>query len=180
MQAFFTADMHLGHGNIIKYAGRPFKDADHMNKSLITNWNMRVKPEDVIYHLGDFCCKGNERGVPGNRNKAESWEKELNGRIIHIKGNHDTNNSVKNALEFAVIQFGNYIWFMSHRPPRQLDYEIPSHIDIFLCGHVHEKWHVTEYEGKPVINVGIDVNRYMPLKKQELIKIIKCGKYEEI
>lgn len=145
-----------------------------MNKSLINNWNMRVKEEDTVCHLGDFCCKGNERGVPGVKTKAESWEKELNGHIIHILGNHDKNNSVKNALSFAVIVFGNHTWFMSHRPPWDLPpsfKNVPETCDSILCGHIHEKWKMNEWKGIPVINVGVDCNNYSPWTKQELIKI---------
>jgi len=42
-----------------------------------------------------------------------------------------------------------------------------------FCGHVHEKWQVEKFEGLPVVNVGVDVNRYMPLRMDEVIKLIK-------
>jgi len=55
MNQWFSADDHFGHGNIIKYCNRPFKDSNDMNSSLIRNWNQRVKPEDTVFHVGDFC-----------------------------------------------------------------------------------------------------------------------------
>ena len=167
MTTFFTADLHLGHSNIVKYCDRPFKDADDMNTALIRNWNQRAKPGDIVFHLGDFCCRGNERGVPGVRTKAESWERELNGKIIHIKGNHDANNGVKAALDMAVLEFSGKKWLLVHRPPYCRD-DIPRSCDVVLCGHVHEKWSHRFVDGIVVINVGVDQHRFIPLTKAEV------------
>ena len=54
-----------------------------MNEALVNNWNSVVKPEDHVYHLGDFCF--------GN---VEKWNwclepGRLNGHIHLILGNHD-------------------------------------------------------------------------------------------
>ena len=91
MNYWWTADLHLGHANIIKYCNRPFKNLEHMNKVLIRNWNERVKKEDIIFHVGDFCFRNSPGGKLGEGGgiPATEWEKKLNGKIIHIKGNHD-------------------------------------------------------------------------------------------
>lgn len=170
MSVFFTADLHLGHQNIIKYCNRPFRDADHMNTALIRNWNSRVKHGDTVFHLGDFCCYGAERGVPGTKIKSDSWIEQLCGNIIHIRGNHDANNTVKCALEYATVQFSNTLWFMSHRPPWQLPVP-PPEADVYLCGHDHEKWRTENWNGHLVINVGVDANKFIPLNKAEITAI---------
>ena len=54
---YVTADLHLGHENIIKHCNRPFSSAEVMDAVLITNWNRMVKPEDDIFILGDFTMK---------------------------------------------------------------------------------------------------------------------------
>jgi calcineurin-like phosphoesterase family protein len=33
MSRWFTADLHLGHSNIIEYSGRPFDSVDAMNRA---------------------------------------------------------------------------------------------------------------------------------------------------
>ena len=46
---YFTADLHFGHANIIKFCNRPFKSVEDMDKTLIRNWNETVQPDDEIY-----------------------------------------------------------------------------------------------------------------------------------
>ena len=57
MKRFVIADLHLGHENIIKYCNRPFKDANHMNETIVNNWNSVVSDGDIVYILGDFSMK---------------------------------------------------------------------------------------------------------------------------
>ena len=78
---FFTSDTHFGHANIIKYAHRPYTDVDEMNKALIDNWNSVVKPNDIVFHLGDFMF--------GNINRFWEYRSRLNGKIYLVHGNHD-------------------------------------------------------------------------------------------
>lgn len=54
MTTWFTADLHLGHRNIIDYCGRPFGDAVAMNRALVDGWNNVVAEDDDVWVLGDF------------------------------------------------------------------------------------------------------------------------------
>lgn len=76
---YFTSDLHFNHANVIKHCNRPFNDVEHMNESLIENWNSVVKEKDSIYILGDFCLKGN----------PFYFLDRLQGRKYLIFGNHD-------------------------------------------------------------------------------------------
>ncbi len=167
MNQWFSADDHFGHGNIIKYCNRPFKDSNDMNSSLIRNWNQRVKPEDTVFHVGDFCFQRNNQSL-----KAEYWEKQLNGKIIHIKGNHDKNNSTKTIIERLVIRYGGKLINLVHNPEyADINY------DINFTGHVHEKWSFKRIrrgeDFTDCINVGVDVNKFMPVSFNELISKYK-------
>ncbi len=81
MTTFFTSDLHLGHERIIELAGRPFKDADHMNNEIISRWNTVVTPEDTVFVLGDVALGKIASSLPRVGN--------LNGYKILIEGNHD-------------------------------------------------------------------------------------------
>ena len=169
MERLFTSDLHMGHRNVVKYCDRPFKSVEHMNESLIRNIQSRVKPDDILFHLGDFCCKGPERGVPGCTTKALQWEAIIDRRIVHIEGNHDRNNTVKGALSMATIEIAKKTVLLRHRPPND-DYPLPGlRLDYMLCGHVHEKWKTTVYNGLWVYNVGVDANNYMPVRLDEVV-----------
>jgi len=166
MNTYFTSDLHLGHKNIIKYCERPFKTLDEMNRTIIARWNARVRPEDFVYHIGDFCFRNSSdiRGE-GIRKNAQEWIDELNGNITFIKGNHDRNNSLKCRLISGVYEHGNQKFWMCHRPE-----DANPNYKINLVGHVHNNWEVRIYETHSLINVGVEVWDYYPKTIEELLK----------
>lgn len=91
MNLFLTSDTHFGHLNIIRYTNRPYKSLFHMDSSLIRNWNERVKPEDQVVFLGDWCFRNTSGGKTGEgtTNKAQCYIDQLNGKITFVRGNHD-------------------------------------------------------------------------------------------
>jgi len=175
---FITADQHFFHGNIIKYCNRPFKSLEQMNETIIRNHNERVKPNDIVYHIGDFCFRNsnNSRGE-GTRTTAEEYIQKLNGRIVFIKGNHDQNNSLKTVIESMVINYGGKRMWLIHDPKyARADYSIN------LVGHIHNNWKFQRREDSIIINVGVDVWGFKPMKLQEIIRfyhLIKKGKVNE-
>jgi calcineurin-like phosphoesterase family protein len=70
---WFTSDHHFGHANIIKHCDRPFSNVAQMDESMIHGWNLKVMPEDTVYHLGDFTLGGPE--------DAHGYFVQLNGNI---------------------------------------------------------------------------------------------------
>ena len=57
-----------------------------MNETIIANWNKVVTDEDTIYVLGDFFM--------GMLDKIDAILPRLKGKIILIRGNHDTENRI--------------------------------------------------------------------------------------
>ena len=169
MNFWFTSDYHLGNKNIIKYCNRPFKSLEHMNEAIIKNHNMRVKPEDTVFHLGDFCFK-NSSDVRGEGVKvnAEQWEEQLNGKIIHVRGNHDRNNSTKTIIEGLLIKYHKRLVYCVHKP---IHYN--SNYEINFVGHEHDKWSVKRIDNVSLINVGVDVNNFRPIKFLEALGKLK-------
>jgi calcineurin-like phosphoesterase family protein len=148
-----------------------------MNETIIKNWNSRVKPEDQVYHVGDFCFKNSKGGKPGEGmiHKANYYSDKLNGNIIHIRGNHDKNNSVRTLIEKLIIRYGNHYVCLVH-DPRNYD----MNYAINFVGHIHEKWKFRRiinpmFEDKYVdlINVGVDVWGFKPVTFEEIYSSYK-------
>ena len=83
---FVVSDHHFGHTNSwekFKLADgsplRPFTSNEEMNETMIERHNAKVKEHDTVYFLGDVVI---------NR-KHLHLVKQLNGRKILIRGNHD-------------------------------------------------------------------------------------------
>jgi len=160
----------FGHENILKYCSRPFHNAEHMFASMRNKWNARVKPDDIVVHVGDFCNRGNERGVPGSRQKFKEYADQLNGTIIYMRGNHDRNNGLKHTFQYAVMELGKIQFLIIHKPPLTLE-AIPCKCDAIICGHVHTAWKEKWLGDKLMINVGVDVRNFAPVFASEVIGI---------
>lgn len=80
---YFTSDQHFGHINIVKNLGqgRPFYNVDHMNSCIRANWFEVVRPEDVVYVLGDSAM--------GSFEETILLFADLPGEKLFIPGNHD-------------------------------------------------------------------------------------------
>jgi len=172
---YFTADPHFNHSNIIKLCGRPFADVDKMNNVLIQNWNARVQTTDEIYILGDFMFKGD--GVSAN-----SLLQRLNGTKYLIRGNHDkfVDDTAFDKENFAwikdyhVLSYQKVKFVLFHFPIFEWDGYFGDAVHLY--GHVHnsgnnyEQQRKFEVLGKRAINVGVDVNGFLPVSIREIMK----------
>lgn len=169
MQNLFTADLHMGHFNIISYTNRPFKTLEEMNETIIRKWNERVKDDDTIICVGDFCFRNSPGGKVGEGeiHRADYYMKRLKGHKIFIRGNHDNNNSTKTKIKSMVIGIGGREVFVVHNPE-----EYNPNYEVNLVGHIHGEWKTKRIGKSLLINVGVDVNNFYPLTWGEIEKII--------
>jgi calcineurin-like phosphoesterase family protein len=99
---FFTSDQHYGHENVIRFCGRPFRDAAEMNDELVRLHNERVPKDGIVFHLGDFAF---------SKVKSTVFDvfPRLHGARHHlIVGNHEkavTDNPRARALFTTVSQY---------------------------------------------------------------------------
>ena len=101
---FVTSDTHFNHDKIIKFERPDFmgidttdsEDLDNMEDFIIERWNKVVKPEDTVYHLGDFAL--------GNRKDIPRITARLNGNIVLILGNHDRSEMLKNPAKWGFAE----------------------------------------------------------------------------
>lgn len=156
MNTWFTSDWHLSHKNIIKYSRRPFNSVDHMDQTIIQNYNNRVDADDDVYFLGDFCF---------HRYKAEEFLNMLTGKIHFILGNHDT--GIKHLLqtygesvsEIKVLRYNDVSITLCHYPMQTFN---KSHFNSWqLYGH-HHRDTSQQMAGKRM-NIGVDVHEFQPV-----------------
>lgn len=165
MKIFVTSDTHFGHFNICKYCDRPFKSIQEMDNILIKRWNERVKKDDLVYFLGDFCFKRSEEAKDApNGDVFNYYRKQLNGEIIFVKGNHDKNNGNRTKIHNLVINHAGQNIFMCHNPEH-----IIGNYQINLHGHIHQKGKYQIIDNKIKINVGVDVWKFYPITLDEII-----------
>ena len=141
----YIADWHYGHANVIGYDNRPFQTMEEMNAALIERWNGAVTPRDTVYVLGDMFFSVKVK-------KAVEVLRELNGKKVLIRGNHDhlTRYSefcgeFEQIRDYLEIEDGWRTVVLCHYP-------IPCFHNHFLeeqChlyGHVHNgfEWNMTE------------------------------------
>jgi len=167
VRIFVTADLHLGHNNIIKYCNRPFTSIKSMNSTLIKNWNRTVGINDIVYFLGDL---GYNRG----KLSTDYWLNKLNGRIIFIKGNHDSSRNIKFLSRKLLVNRGN-IFLLVHNPM-----DIPKSWKRWsIHGHVHNndmvKFPFINRKRK-TINVSTELTGYRPVEMTRIRRLVESNK----
>ena len=183
---FFTSDTHFYHSNIINFCGRPFKNVEVMNETLIANWNSVVGPDDIVFHLGDFCLGG-----------SAEWTNilnRLNGKIYLIVGNHDIKNlrqGYYSHFEHIAMQMhievGKQKIYLNHCP--FLCYGGAYRDTWQLFGHVHTSKQNTGIDAPRLhmlfptqYDVGVDNNNFTPVSFEQVKRIIErqVEQYEKI
>lgn len=172
---YYTADLHFGHKNVIRFDNRPFESVEEMDAELILRWNSRVREEDTVYVLGDFAYR--------NTKPVKEYLQELKGRKVLIRGNHDKpwNDEyfdevhdilrVKDAGENVILCH----YYMPFYPMRKRD-------AIHLHGHTHAndeafvEEEINKYTGElfepaRVFNVGCMHYNYFPVSLKEICVI---------
>lgn len=161
---YFTADLHLGHENIIRYCHRPFANVAEMDEELIDNWNSCIKKDDTVFYLGDFCFGNPDNYVP-----------RLNGKIYFVPGSHDK------AMKRQVAGI-NFLPELAKISPYGLMDEFGNRRLIVLCHHPMRSWHNSHYASWHLyghhhgqlppyglsFDVGVDAWDYFPVSLDEV------------
>lgn len=170
---FYTSDTHFNHDTIRRYCSRIYGSVEEMNESLIRNWNAIVKPEDTVYHLGDF----------GFGKVEQLWRirQRLHGNICLITGNHD-----RLVGDSAFDRMFGFV--MPYYEQKIEDEEMDHRQTIVMChyafevwnkrhfgswhlhGHSHGTLHSPDYQAR--LDVGVDSNGMAPLSYDEVKHIM--------
>jgi calcineurin-like phosphoesterase family protein len=186
MTRYFTADLHFGHVNIIRYCGRPFPDVTAMNDGLVERWNETVTDDDEVWVLGDVAMgpildslrhvrrlTGTKHLVPGNHDrcwpghgaKAEPWiDRYLDAGFSSIHG-----EIIELSMAGHTVRACHFPYHCDSLDEQRFNEHRP--VDdgrVLLHGHVHTRWRI---DGRQ-INVGCDVWDYRPVAEAELAPLV--------
>lgn len=164
---WFTADLHLGHTNIIKYCNRPFSSVEEMDKIIIDNIFSCIKSKDILYVLGDISL---------NRNITLNFLKKLfNSEIKYflIIGNHDNFPKDFNVPKIIDIKINEQKITLCHYAMRTWNCSCHGAWQLYAHSHgtlkpVGKQW-----------DVGVDNNNFKPLSFEQIVEIMKLRENNE-
>ncbi len=179
---WFTSDLHFGHQNIIRFCKRPWETTEDMDLSLIQNWNSVVKPDDLVFDLGDFAFATNAR-----------WKEllsQLNGHHYLILGNHDITrwpgDKIMELFEGVshqmILKIDGRTVYLNHYPYLCFGgaWRNPENAVYQLFGHVHSGPNCEGADTDRLVNlfpyqydVGVDNNNYTPISWEQVKEIIQ-------
>lgn len=168
---WFTADLHIGHKNILKHQKQRIdkmslsgdEDIKGHDNFIIDMWQSLTEKKDHIYVLGDFIMKNKEEAI-----KILNILKD-GGRKIHlIVGNHDkSTKKVANMFESVdeiksvIFKSTNYSFLkndfnvvMCHYPMKTWQNKCRGAMQLY--GHVHSNSPWIDEEDDLCLNVGLD------------------------
>jgi calcineurin-like phosphoesterase family protein len=207
-KVYVMSDSHFGH-HINKaqhfiVEKRGFNNYVDMDNAIVDSINERVRPTDILFHLGDFCLNTNEEGFNNYLSRIHCQN------IYHIWGNHNNppwtvyrnqinkwlkenyNGTWGEMLEEIeiypfryrnIVFFGNYLeaqinglkFVMAHYPIYV--FNEMKHGVRHLCGHSHGSlpFSTPECSDSKVLDCGWDIHR-KPLSVNEILDIMDTKK----
>jgi len=175
---YFTSDTHFGSERTLELSKRPFDSVEQMDKTILENFNKILKPDDVLYHLGDFGDYDKINYfpcpvvlIPGNYERKDIKEK-FNGddeafiaflnkvgfRFGVIRDDH------KVIEKFIADDKGGYdymhLW-CCHEPSKCN--KDPKYFNLY--GHIHGRQMIRHYG----MDVGVDCHHFRPVSSDDVL-----------
>lgn len=161
MSVYFTADNHFGHSGARSLYRRPFASVAEMDRAMIDRWNSVVKPDDEIWHLGDFAVRQSSERV-------DSLLGVLHGSKHLVAGNNDDSavtgcNGWQSLQQYAELVIDGIRLVLCHYPFRT--WRDMGKGAINLHGHSHGRL-------KPLTrqyDVGVDAWDFRPVRLEQVL-----------
>lgn len=178
-KVFATSDLHLMHQREFLYEPRGFSSIEEHDEVIIKNWNEVVADEDIVILLGDVY-------MGTDHERAAELINKLNGNILYIRGNHDTDNKVDNILSCcprveligyaSPFKYNGYNFYLSHYPCLVSNYDKEKPLKkrvLNLCGHSHAQDRWQDWGKGLIYHVELDCHNNYPKLLDEIIEEIK-------
>ena len=172
---YFTADLHLGHKNVVQLCHRPFSTAEEMDEALISRWNDRVGKKDTVYIVGDLLW---------DKKQVAAYLSRLQGQKILITGNHDAQwlkapgaaDFFQQILPYLQLRTEGRSLTLCHYPLLEWAGSRPDdgkHMGYLIHGHIHNRidpLYDSLFRRPHALNAGVDINHYRPVTFEELLE----------
>ena len=180
---WLTSDTHFAHSNIIKKLSkwkdksgcRNFETMEDHDHTIIDNINKLVKPNDILYHMGDWSF-GDPDNVRKYRNRIACQDIRL------VLGNHDKYIAPKDSPYRGCFTSVDYVAGFSLKIDGQ-----PFKTKFFLSHYSHQVWpsshhgtiHGFGHSHNSIkgigrsMDVGVDCNNFYPFHIDEIIYQLK-------
>lgn len=184
---WYTADTHFSHDFLAKDI-RKFDSTEEHDQVIIDNWNACVKPEDTVWHLGDFTLKspqaitgifqslnGHKHLIAGNHDRCFSG---IRGSERYLKLYYDM--GWQSVQSYARKRLDGIYFMMSHLPysgdhgeDRYPQYRLRNLGLPIVHGHTHSD-QIWSYDiMTPQIHVGMDATNLRPVHQEELLDLLR-------
>ncbi|MFO0827699.1 MAG: metallophosphoesterase [Phycisphaerales bacterium] len=183
-RVFVTADTHFGDDVAFGKFARPFPNVEAMDRALVAAINERVRPKDILLHLGDF--SGELEWTKSRR----TWLRGLRDRIecrtiVLVRGNVDPLDEhwFDGMFESVhdLITWKTRVGETAERPMRVVASHYPMRQwqgwlngALHLYGHVHG----TLPEDGRSTDVGVDCWSYAPVDLSSLLRMLAARPFE--
>lgn len=177
-KVYFTSDTHLGHKQPFVWEARGYASADDHTNQIIDTINNIVQPNDILFHLGDFCLNT-------TYTEFESYISRIQCQnMYYVWGNHNSRistayeNVLKQHLgtlyeegsEFYPLRYRNIVYVGNYREVIvNGQFIVLSHYPIYvwnymakaawmLCGHSHYgcPFSMATNKDQKILDVGWD------------------------
>ena len=173
MAIWLTADLHLGHANILRHhAGRRWGDVRSMDRALIANVNACVGQNDELYVLGDFAHRV-------GADEVREYRSRIRCRNVYlVRGNHDKRFEGQDSpwawerdYHELKCDAGKVVLF--HYPIEHPCWDGARRGAAMLHGHIHSEgpaYNDAQREaGVRRYGVGVDANGYFPVRLDDVL-----------
>lgn len=163
---YFTADTHFDDPRILRIDRRPYRNLTLHDEALISEWNRVVRPEDELWHLGDFA-----RGTDESKDALLS---RLHGHKHLIIGNNDDAATIGNPRWASVQTYVEIVvddtrLVLCHYAFRTWNGMGKGSINLHGHSHGRLKTMPRQYD------VGVDQFRFRPVSLVEILASRRKG-----
>lgn len=182
---WFLSDPHFGHSRVAGLRG--FGSVECHDEGIARRWWFTVRPDDVVWVLGDLCLGNPERaleriaGLPGRKRlifgnhdaghpshrNAHRWSRAYAGVFEYVAA------SARIKLQGREVLLSHFPYERDRGPVRHEQWRLPDLGVPLLHGHTHgtERRSATPF-GTPELHVGLDAWNLHPVSDRELADLL--------